>query len=123
MAAGVPVYWDVCDTEGVKIQVCYVSVALPAGLAGLFFGAILDSPRTGSGECCSQMCVAGFAVGSQQETLKGFTTGPSETSQTRNSARFSRLHFRLFQVHPKFLGDSTHVTRSVAMPRIILTSA
>ena len=37
----------------------------------------------------------------QQEALKGFTTGPPVTSQTRTSPRFSRLHFRLFQVHPK----------------------
>ena len=59
----------------------------------------------------------------QQEALKGFTTGPLVTSQTRTSPRFSRLHFRLFQVHPKFLGYSAHVTRSVTMRRNILTSA
>ena len=59
----------------------------------------------------------------KQEALKGFTTGPLVTSQTRTSPRFSRLHFRLFQVHPKFLGYSTHVTRSVTMRRNILTSA
>ena len=59
----------------------------------------------------------------KQETLKGFTTGTLVTSQTRTSPRFSRLHFRLFQVHPKFLGYSTHVTRSVTMRRNILTSA
>ena len=34
----------------------------------------------------------------KQEALKGFTTGPLVTSQTRTSPRFSRLHFRLFQV-------------------------
>ena len=59
----------------------------------------------------------------KQEALKGFTTGPLVTSQTRTSPRFSRLHFRLFQVHPKFLGYSAHVTRSVTMRRNILTSA
>ena len=52
---------------------------------------------------------------SQQEALKDFTTGPLVTSQTQTSPRFSRLHFRLFQVHPKFLGYSTHVRRSVTM--------
>ena len=40
-----------------------------------------------------------------------------------NLSRFSRLHFRLFQVHPKFLGYSTYVTRSVTMRHNILTSA
>ena len=30
--AGVPVYWDVCDREGVKIQDCYVSAGLSARL-------------------------------------------------------------------------------------------
>ena len=58
-----------------------------------------------------------------QEALKGFTTGPLVMSQTRTCPRFSRLHFRLFQVHPKFLGDSTHMTRSVTMRRNILASA
>ena len=29
-AAGVPVYWDVCDREDVKIQDCYVSALLSA---------------------------------------------------------------------------------------------
>ena len=51
----------------------------------------------------------------EQEALRGFTTGPLVTSQTRSSPLFSRLHFRLFQVHPKYLGYSTHVTRSVTM--------
>ena len=59
----------------------------------------------------------------KQEALEGFTTGPLVTSQTRTSPRFSRLHFRLFQVHPKFLGYSAHVTSSVTMRRNILTSA
>ena len=51
----------------------------------------------------------------KQEPLKGFTTGPLVTSQTQTSPCFSRLHFRLFQVHPKFLGYSTHVTTTVTM--------
>ena len=51
----------------------------------------------------------------EQEALKGFTTGPLVTSQTQTSPRFSPLHFRLFQVHPKFLGYSTLVTRNVTM--------
>ena len=38
----------------------------------------------------------------EKEALKGFTTGPLVTSQTQTSPRFSRLHFRLFQVHPNF---------------------
>ena len=51
----------------------------------------------------------------RQEALKGFTTGPFVTSQTQTSPRFSRLQLRLFQIYPKFLGYSTHVTRSVTM--------
>ena len=65
-AAWVPMHWDVFDPEGVKIQDCHVSAGLSAGPAGLFFGTILDSPRTGSCKCFSQMYVDGFAIGSQQ---------------------------------------------------------
>ena len=57
----------------------------------------------------------------KQEALKGFTTGQRMTSQTRTSV--SPLLSLAFQKHPKLLGGSTHVTRSVTMRRNILTSA
>ena len=64
-AAGVSVYCDVCDPEGVKIQDCLVSAGLSACL-GSFSAPSWIRREQALGNAFLKCIVAGFAAGSQQ---------------------------------------------------------